>query len=620
MQSIGNKILAAVKEKHPNRHHPRIMMTEADFARLRENKDKGLTKNLVAKVMEKADSFLDQPPRVYEIPDGVRLLHTSRAIQWRLFFLCFAYHVTGEEKYAARAVVEIKAAAAFPDWHPRHFLDCAELCLAFAFSYDWLYDYLSEDIKAEMRTCLIEKGFKRVMEEYNNEPEHKDCLEPQRGYRWYQDKPGDNWKMVCNGSLSLAVLSIFDEIDCDLCEPILTHAFEDTYEAVRTFYAEADGTYSEGVGYWEYATVFLGYYSKGLFTAAGSDFGLTDWDGVRRSPYFILSMSSPDKIAFNFGDAGAGSITCPVFGWCAERFCDPALYSVRRTDIENGNIDFDDILFFRDEAPVPLSALPLAFGSVSADNAAFRTDVSDDAFYAAIHLAPNQAYHGHHDMGTFVMNIGDKRFFLDLGADNYNLKPYSGCYRFRAEGHNTIIFNPAPGNDQAHVANCSVNRFAAEGDSFAIGDMSAAFPGKSAIRGMKMLRESGSIILQDEIECASEDVIRWTAHTPASVIFRNSGKTAILDIGGKKMLAVLLTDGYFTVRAAVADENSPAVMPAPTSSCSTPKPQATNEGVQKLEIHLSGKSSHRIAVWFKPVAEGEGFDVEFPAVKPLAEW
>ncbi len=620
MQSIGNKILTAVKEKHPKCFHPRIMMTEADFARLRENKDKGLTKNLVNKVLEKADETLQQPPRIYEIPDGVRLLSTSRAIQYRLYYLCFAYHITGEEKYAARAVEEIKAAAAFPDWHPRHFLDCAELCLAFAFSYDWLYDYLSEDVKALMRECLIEKGFKRVMEEYTNAPEHKDCLEPQRGYRWYQDKPGDNWKMVCNGSLSLAVLAIFDEIDCDLCEPILTHAFEDTREAVETFYDKDDGTYSEGVGYWEYATVFLGYYSKGLITAAGSDFGLTDWSGLARSPYFILSMSSPDKMAFNFGDAGAGSVTCPVFSWCAERFNDPALYSVRRGDIEKGNITFDDVLFFRDEEPVPLSALPLAFGSVGADNASFRTDITDDALYAAIHLAPNQAYHGHHDMGTFVMNIGNKRFFSDLGADNYNLRPYRAAYRFRAEGHNTIIFNPSPENDQEHVANCQVDRYMAQGDSFAIGDMSTAYPGKRVVRGMKMLRESGSVVLQDEIECCAEDIIRWSAHTPASVIFCNQGKTVILDVDGTKMAAVLLSDGYFTLRAAAADENSPVPEPAVYDGGTTLRYQAVNNGFGKLEIHLSGKESHTVAVWFYPLTDGREIPTEKPEIIPLKNW
>ena len=618
MQSIGSKILAAAREKHPKGYHPRIMMTEADFARLRENKDQGLTKNIVAKVIEMADSFLDQPPRGYEIPDGLRLLGAARSVQQRLFYLSYAYRITGEEKYAERAVAEIHAAAAFPDWNPRSFLGCGELCLAFAIAYDWLYDYLSEEIRAEMREALIEKGLERVMEEYTDAPEHKKCLRSDRGYRWYQDKPGDNWKMVCNGSVSLAALAIFDESDCDFFESLLTYAFDDTYEAVHTFYNEADGTYSEGVNYWEYATLFLAYYSKGLMTAAGSDFGLTDWEGVRISPYFLLSLSSPDKIAFNFGDAVAVSIAFPVLSWCAERYGDSALYGVRRPDIENGRINYVDVLFFRDIEPAPLSKLPLAFGSVSADNAAFRTDISSDAFYAAIHLAPNHAYHGHRDMGTFVMNIGEKRFFVDLGPDDYNLRPYRDSYRFRAEGHNTLIMNPAPENDQARVANCTVNRFAAEGDSFAIGDMSEAFPGKTAIRGMKMLRESGSVILQDEIECSEEDVIRWSAHTPASVRLYESGKAALLDIDGTRMYVALLADGCFAVSAAAPDENSP--IPAPAEYVSGPRPQAVNHGIQKLTVTLKGKGSHRIAVWFKPLSEGEEIPAEKPAITPLALW
>jgi hypothetical protein len=243
---------------------------------------------------------------------------------------------------------------------------------------------------------------------------------------------------------------------------------------------------------------------------------------------------------------------------------------------------------------------------------------SKDAFYSALHLAKNDAYHGHNDMGTFIMNIGDKRFFVDLGADSYNLRPYRDAYRFRAEGHNTLVFNPKEGKDNEMHADCTTARFSGGEESFAIGDMSAAFPGKNVIRGMKMLRESGSVILQDEIECAAEDVIRWTAHTPATVMFRESGKSAILDIGGTKMRVVLLTDGYFTVRAAAPDAYSP--IPAPAEHADGLHYQATNEGIQKLEIHLSGKESHRIAVWFKPLAEGEGFDAEAPEIKPLAEW
>ena len=224
MQSIGSKILEAAKNMHPKGHHPRIIMTEADFCRLRENREIGAYKPMLDKILSEADKLIDAPVSEYVIPDGVRLLVTSRRVQERLMKLSYAYRLTDEKKYLDRAVKEIEAACAFPDFHPRHFLDCAELCLAFAVAYDWLYHDLSEDLKETMRTRLIEKGFYAVMEEYTNAPEHKNVLDAKRGYRWYQDKPGDNWKMVCNGSLSVAVLAIFDEIECDLCETILTCA------------------------------------------------------------------------------------------------------------------------------------------------------------------------------------------------------------------------------------------------------------------------------------------------------------------------------------------------------------------------------------------------------------
>jgi hypothetical protein len=117
-------------------------------------------------------------------------------------------------------------------------------------------------------------------------------------------------------------------------------------------------------------------------------------------------------------------------------------------------------------------------------------------------------------------------------------------------------------------------------------------------------------------------VIRWSAHTPASVRLYESGKAAVLDIDGVKMYAKILTDGVFEVRAASADENSPVVW-NPNATEETPperRGQAINNGTQKLMIHLSGKSSRRIAVWLKPLAEGEAIPAEKPAIKPLALW
>jgi hypothetical protein len=279
-----------------------------------------------------------------------------------------------------------------------------------------------------------------------------------------------------------------------------------------------------------------------------------------------------------------------------------------------------DLLWYEERAVEPLSEMPLSFGGVGCDNASFRTDASKNAFYAALHLAKNNAYHGHMDMGTFVMNVGSKRFFVDLGSDNYNLKPYRDAYRFRAEGHNTIVFNPETGKDHEWKADCTTARFFDGEESFAIGDMSAATPGKTVVRGMKMLRADGSVILQDEIECAAEDTVRWSAHTPAAIRLYESGKAAVLDIGGTKMYVALLTDGCFGVRAAAPDEYSPIPAPAPGASREEPQPQAVNNGIQKLEIHLKNKDIHRIAVWFKPLTEGEDIPAEKPIVKPLAVW
>ena len=208
-------------------------------------------------------------------------------------------------------------------------------------------------------------------------------------------------------------------------------------------------------------------------------------------------------------------------------------------------------------------------------------------------------------MGTFILNVGAKRFFLDLGSDNYNLKPYRGCYRFRAEGHNTVIFNPAPENDQIWEAPCTTNRFVdTESYGFAIADMSAAYPGKRGVRGLRLDRSEKSVLLQDEIECAESDLIRWSAHTPAEITLSEDKRTAVLDIEGTKLCAELLSEGAFEVCLGRADENSPIVQPAPRETSPIPEPQRDNEGVKRLTLYLRGRASHRIAVRFYPI-DGE---------------
>ena len=56
-----------------------------------------------------------------------------------------AYRLYGDRRHLDRCLAEMRAVSAFQDWNPRHFLDVAEMSLALALGYDWLYGDLSEE-------------------------------------------------------------------------------------------------------------------------------------------------------------------------------------------------------------------------------------------------------------------------------------------------------------------------------------------------------------------------------------------------------------------------------------------------------------------------------------------
>ena len=183
----GEQVLRDMTEKSGMNAHPRIIMSEEKFAKLRAQAGgDSVTAVLLDKLRREADWTLEQPVCQYEIPDGIRLLETSKRIQRRVAALALAYNIFGEETYAQRAYAELEAACSFKDWNPRHFLDTAEMSTGFALGYDWLYHWMNAEQRALIRQNMIEKGFTQVMEDFADKPRT-------RTYKWYQDYPGDNW-------------------------------------------------------------------------------------------------------------------------------------------------------------------------------------------------------------------------------------------------------------------------------------------------------------------------------------------------------------------------------------------------------------------------------------------
>ena len=123
--------------------HPRLYWPAKDDADVlaKINSDSRL-KSAWDAVRITADHMLGEPPVVYR-KDGRRLLGRSREALSRVLHLGFAFRVTRENRYAERVAVEMEAMAGMPDWNPSHFLDTAEMTMAMAVGYDWLYAELT---------------------------------------------------------------------------------------------------------------------------------------------------------------------------------------------------------------------------------------------------------------------------------------------------------------------------------------------------------------------------------------------------------------------------------------------------------------------------------------------
>ncbi len=607
----GKQVISDMIEKNGMYAHPRIIMSNDKFAKLKASiGNDSVTAILLEKLRNEADRHLNEPVSQYEIPDGIRLLETSKRIQRRVAALAMAYNIFGDEKYAQRCYAELEAACNFKDWNPSHFLDTAEMSTAFALGYDWLYHWMNDEQREFLRKNMIEKGLTQVMDDYEDKPR-------KRTYHWYQDYPGDNWKLVCNGSMSMAALAIGDEAEArDIASNILTYAYKESYSFVRRAYSDKDGTYSEGLGYWDYATYYLGLYSSSLKSAAGTDYGLADHEGLRKSVDFVRYMSSNTPKSFSFGDDGDSRDTgWAVLLWLAEYYQSYDIGATRLKKIENDSFNYLDLLWIDEEkTPDSASDIPTDWGEVGASNASFRNTWDESGIVAALHAGENNyKYHGHYDLGTFYLESNGERFFTDLGNENYELENRLYSYRIRAEGHNTLVINPSEELDQQEGAECLISSFSGGNEAFAVTDLTAAYENsgaESVIRGLKMIKDKECVVIQDEISLNAPGEIYWFAHTKGQIDVANDGRSAVVTVGSEKMWVGLLGDGgKFTVMNA---ELLPTSLAVPN--------QTDNSSYRKLAVHLTNTKDATISVACIPLKAGETQPSWTFSVRAISEW
>lgn len=613
-QPSGSEMVEMLKANHPNNGHPRIHFNQA---KLNKIKASTLTDPVMMEwkkdVLYAADAHCNMELLKYEIPDGIRLLNVSRAAWDRIETLAFAYLISDDPKYAERAIEEMLNVCSFKDWNPYHFLDTAEMMRAVATGYDWLYNYMGnegrETDRTKIKDALRDMGLKQILEDYD------DVADRRRSWKWAQSAEPDNWSLVCNGGAIIAALAIADEEE-EVCARVLDGGMNLIQKAILLY--GPDGAWYEGPVYWGYATSYYIGFMSSIYSVYGETFGYMETPGVAQTGYYINALSGYSGV-FNFHDASSARTNSPTLFFLSSMLNDPSIGQLRLDFMADNNVKgtSQDMIWYDTSITDAEVTMPKDYYYRDTEVVTMRNNWNGaSAIMTGLHSGKINVYHGHMDAGQFIIDAFGTRFAIDLGTENYNIKDSVwNLYRYRAEGHNTLVINPSKDGGQDLKGAPKIDRFdSCESSSYAITDLSSAYKSqaKSVKRGLKLTNSRTMIIVQDEFTLNEPSTVQWFMHTGCDIEIAEDGKSARLKGTNRDMLVYLLedVDGVFSAMDAT---------PLPTSPVNDQ--QKKNVGTYKLCFTMENTTGGTLPIGMSFVVPGDGDgEVYKPEVVALDNW
>lgn len=212
----------------------------------------------------------------YSIPDGYRLLATSRDVYSRSKALSMAYILTKDKntritfiRYSKRPAPSPTGTAALPRYRRND--------RAFSIGYDWLYDVWTDEQKKFLEDTIYNYGLLVVEKAYYNQLGSD---------AWWTPNNTTNWNVVCNGGMSMGAVALFDKYP-ELCSNLIQLQVRDVEAMMNSFYPA--GAWFEGIGYWSYTLDYTVNMFSTLQACFGTDFNLTKAPGFDRTIYFSMA-------------------------------------------------------------------------------------------------------------------------------------------------------------------------------------------------------------------------------------------------------------------------------------------------------------------------------------------
>ena len=588
---MADELVQIFNEQNQNQH-PRVMMNKEIYDRVVYNYANDETvKEWGDDIIRQADNYLNAAMPTYSIPDGYRLLETSRDVYGRSKVLSMAYILTKDKKYSDNLYQVFTAAGNFPDWNQQHFLDIGEMTCAFAIGYDWLYDVWTDEQRAFLEDKIYNYGLVVADKAYYNQL---------GGDGWWTPGNETNWNVVCNGGILMGATAIFDKYP-EFCANLIQLEVRDVEAMMNSFYPA--GAWFEGIGYWSYTLDYTVNMFSTLQACFGTDFNLTKAPGFDRTVYFSMAGDGPTSIN-NYHDAGEGHQNSSTYFWLSNQFDIPGVTNVRLFNMEELGWSPSpfDLLWYNTDIKGTDFELEKDTYLPEVEFVAMRNSwVDNEGAWLSFHAGQANVNHSHLDTGSFVVDLLGERWAVDLGGDDYNMDGYFGnnkhkYYRLRPEGHNLYVINPSEYEGQDVNSFCKVENgvVSKPRGAYAIADLTPAYArdASSARRGYMLADDRRSALIRDEITFKSgENDFYWFSHissgTEAEIVDNN---TVILTKNGKQVKVLIdtnLPDYELSIMDAVPLPSSP-VMPA----------QNKNEGIHKIAIH-SPKASGSVYVQVK---------------------
>ncbi|MDR2980754.1 MAG: heparinase II/III family protein [Puniceicoccales bacterium] len=598
--------------------HPRLLWTKDDQAQaIKRYKTDEVWKMLQASIVREADLQIKTPVAQHKLV-GIRLLGESRDALRRIMLESYVWRMTGEARYRERALAEMRAVCAFPDWNPKHFLDTAEMAFAVAIGYDWLYESLSEEDKGLFREALV-----------------KHALIP--GMKVYESKAGwhtrnNNWNQVCNGGLLAAALAIAED-ESTLARKVIKHAVESLPRAMSQY--GPDGGYQEGPAYWEYGTTYNVVAIATLKKAIDTDFELSGDRAFQRTAFCFRQLRGNSGLYFNYADGGTRVEVSPAYSWLGNEYGPEIVRQDARAMLteflkkRENNAVTDGGRFFPlygvwfpgkasdrvDGRTAPLSA----HFRGNADIAVMRSHWTDpNSAYVGLKAGKNDVPHSHLDLGSFVYDILGVRWVEDLGGDYYDLPGYWDSqqgggrwkiFRLNNLGHGTLIPEGLLQNAKGEAK--IVKLVSSNEGAFTIADLGGAYPDQltSWSRGLSLDYESGKLVVQDDVESKEAGTrFEWKIFTRAKVtVSPENPCVATLVYQGRKMHVFSMAPEGFVFENAEADPGL--------------ERQSVNKGFRQLilkGVFLEKKGT--IQVLFVPDSGKGGLEMFSMPGMPLDTW